>query len=539
LCGLAQAIALPQHGGMIQPVEIHSLELLTTREMAQADRLTIDAGTPGTILMEAAGAAVADCARAALLRTGGRRVFVACGPGNNGGDGFVAARILAREGFDVVVGALGDTASQKGDAAWAANAWTGQTSPIAQVDYAGASFGGASVAIDALFGAGLTRDLDGPARDAVERLNAWRSTSGAHVIAVDVPSGLDGDSGQMRGLSVVADETVTFFRLKPGHLLLPGRALCGRIVCAQIGIDPGVLAKIAPRTFANEPDLWRAHLPAPRIEGHKYARGHALVLSGPLHRTGAARLAARGALRGGAGLVTLCSPREALAVNAAQLTAIMLAPCDGPQDLTVLLADRRLNALVLGPGGGIGEPMRALVLAALAAPGPRRSIILDADALTSFEGRLIELAEAIKASQAQVVLTPHDGEFARLFSNSANLPKVMSEDCASPSRLDRARAGARLSGAVMLLKGADSVVAHPDGRAAIHAQAPPWLATAGSGDVLAGLAAACLAQGAPAFEGVCAAVWLHGAAARAFGPGLIAEDLPEAMPGVWRALWGL
>ena len=516
---------------------IQTPELLTTREMAQADRLSIDAGAPGTMLMEAAGVAVADSARAALLSKGGRRVLVLCGPGNNGGDGFVAARILAREGFYVVVGALADSSSLKGDAAWAASAWTGPTSPIGEVDYADAS-----LVIDALFGAGLARDLDGPARAAVERLNAWRSKSGAYVVAVDVPSGLDGDTGQMRGLSVVADETVTFFRLKPGHLLLPGRELCGRIVCAQIGIDPSVLATIAPRTFVNEPDLWRAHLPPPRVDGHKYARGHVLVLSGPLHRTGAARLTARGALRGGAGLVTVASPREALAVNAAHLTAIMLAPCDGPGDLTALLADRRLNALVLGPGGGIGEPMRALVLAALATAGQGRSIILDADALTSFEGRLIELADAIKASQAQVVLTPHDGEFSRLFLCLESFPKTMSEDfslCASLSRLDRARAGARLSGALVLLKGADSVVAHPDGRAAIHAQAPPWLAIAGSGDVLAGLVAACLAQGASGFEGVCAAVWLHGAAARAFGPGLIAEDLPEAMPGVWRALWGL
>lgn len=497
------------------------IELLTTHEMGRADRLTIEAGTPGIVLMEAAGAAVADCARAALQRLGGRRALVLCGPGNNGGDGYVAARILASEGFEVVVGALVDPAVLRGDAALAAQVWTGETHPIGQLDYARAS-----LIIDALFGAGLSRDLDGEARAAVELLNNWRK-DGVYVIAVDAPSGLDCDTGQIRGACVTADETITFFRLKPGHLLLPGRALCGRIACAQIGISGDVLATIAPRTFANAPELWRACLPTPRVDGHKYDRGHALVLSGPLYRTGAARLAARGALRGGAGLVTLASPREALAVNSAHLTAIMLAPCDDAQELGALLADRRINALVLGPGGGIGAPMRAMVLAALAAPAQGRSIILDADALTSFEGRLPELAEAVKASQAAVVLTPHDGEFARLFGENA------------PSRLERARAGARLSGAIVLLKGADTVVVHPDGRAAIHKDAPPWLATAGSGDVLAGLIAGCVAQGAPAFEAACAAVWLHGAAARAFGPGLIAEDLPEAMPGVWRALWGV
>ena len=507
------------------------IELLTTHEMGRADRLTIEAGTPGIVLMEAAGAAVADCARAALQRLGGRRALVLCGPGNNGGDGYVAARILASEGFEVVVGALVDPATLRGDAALAAQAWsgetltgetlTGETRPIVQLDYAGAS-----VVIDALFGAGLSRDLHGEARAAVELLNNWREQSG-YVIAVDAPSGLDCDTGQIRGACVTADETITFVRLTPGHLLLPGRTLCGRIACAQIGISGDVLATIAPRTFANTPELWRAHLPTPRTEGHKYDRGHALVLSGAMHRTGAARLAVRGALRGGAGLVTLASPREALAVNASHLTAIMLVPCDNAHELGEILSDRRINALVLGPGGGVGEPMRAMVLAALAAPAQGRSIILDADALTSFEGRLRDLAEAVKASQENVILTPHDGEFARLFNEDA------------PSRLDRARAGASLSGAIVLLKGADTVVAHPDGRAAIIQDAPPWLATAGSGDVLAGLIAGCVAQGAPAFEAACAAVWLHGAAARAFGPGLIAEDLPEAMPGVWRALWGV
>jgi len=508
------------------------IELLTSHEMGRADQLTIAAGTPGIVLMQAAGAAVADCARSALQRRGGRRALVLCGPGNNGGDGYVAARILASEGFEVVVGALVDPAALCGDAALAAQAWTGETltgetRPIAQLDYAGAS-----VVIDALFGAGLSRDLDGEARAAVELLNNWREQSG-YVIAVDAPSGLDCDTGQIRGACVTADETITFLRLKPGHLLLPGRALCGRIACARIGISGDVLETIAPRTFANTPELWRAHLPAPRTEAHKYDRGHALVLSGAMHRTGAARLAARGALRCAAGLVTLASPREALAVNASHLTAIMLTPCDNAHELGEILSDRRINALVLGPGGGIGEPMRAMVLAALAAPAQGRSIILDADALTSFEGRLRELAEAIKASQTAAILTPHDGEFARLFGEDS----PSRQD--SPSRLERARTGARLSGGIVLLKGADTVVAHPDGRAAIHGEAPPWLATAGSGDVLAGLVAGCLAQGAPAFEAACAAVWLHGAAARAFGPGLIAEDLPEAMPGVWRAFWGV
>jgi hydroxyethylthiazole kinase-like uncharacterized protein yjeF len=514
------------------------LELLTVAQMGEADRLTIAGGVPGIELMEAAGRAVADCARRLHDEAGGGRIVVLCGPGNNGGDGFVAARVLAAQGRDVALALLGDPARLKGDAALAAQRWMGATG-----DAAGCSLDGASVVIDALFGAGLDRDLSGAALALVERVNAWRR-GGGRVVAVDVPSGLDGDTGQPRGAAIEADATVTFFRLKPGHLLLPGRALCGRLERADIGILSSVLASVAPQARRNAPPLWLDALPAPAASGHKYSRGHAFVLSGPMHRTGAARLAARGALRGGAGLVTIASPRNALAANAAHLTAIMLAPCDGAAELTGLLQDRRFNALVLGPGGGVGEDMRACVQAALATGEPSRAIVLDADALTSFEGAAQTLCAAVRACAGPVVLTPHEGEFARLFKMSARFPdsvsqavESVSEGLGSASKLARARAAAQFSGAIVLLKGADTVVAAPDGRASIACDLPPWLATAGSGDVLAGLIAACLARGAPAFEAASAAVWLHGAAARAFGPGLIAEDLPERMPQVFAELY--
>lgn len=510
------------------------LELLSVAEMGEADRLAIAGGVPGIDLMEAAGRAVADAARRAHDAAGGGRIVVLCGPGNNGGDGFVAARLLAGQGRPVSVALLGERARLKGDAVLAAKRWKGGHAPADGVD-----LDGASVIVDALFGAGLDRDLDGVARALVERVNAWRRASAGRVVAVDVPSGLDGNAGIVRAAAIEADVTVTFFRLKPGHLLLPGRALCGRVERAEIGIGAGVLRDIAPATFRNAPALWRGSLPAPSPQGHKYSRGHALVLSGPMHRTGAARLAARGALRAGAGLVTLASPRDALAVNAAHVTAIMLAPCDGAAELASLLRDRRFNALVMGPGAGVGESLRACVLAALSSGEAGRGIVLDADALTSFSGAADVLAEAVGRFPGQVVLTPHDGEFTKLFSSSRRVPEVIyeaaysvSEDLRAPSRLARARAAARLTGAVVLLKGADTVVAHPDGRASIACDLPPWLATAGSGDVLCGLIAACLARGAPAFEAASAAVWMHGAAARAFGPGLIAEDLPEMMPRV-------
>lgn len=501
------------------PPAADQLELLTPEEMAQADRLTIEAGTAGIVLMEAAGQAVADQVQH-MLSAGERRVVILCGPGNNGGDGFVAARLLREAGLDVTVGLLGDRAKLSGDARLAAEAWTGRLTSAALV-----KLDETDLVVDALFGAGLSRDLDGRARSIVERLNAWRGAHGRKVIAVDMPSGIDGATGAVRGVAVEADASVTFFRLKPGHLLLPGRTLCGKIVLAQIGIAPQVLAAVRPTAYVNQPALWHAALPSLLATGHKYTRGHAVAFSGAPHRTGAARLSARAALRAGAGLVTLLSPRASLAVNAAHLTAVMLTPCDNVHECREVLADPRINALVLGPAMGVTPLTRDLVLAVLATAG-RRAIVLDADALTVFASEPNILFKAIADHDGPVVLTPHEGEFARLFAVAG-------------SKLERARLAARQSSAIVLLKGADTVVAHPDGRAAIACDLPPTLATAGSGDVLAGLICGLLAQEMAPFDATCAAVWLHGAAARTIGQGLIAEDLPEAMPAVWKALASL
>jgi ADP-dependent NAD(P)H-hydrate dehydratase / NAD(P)H-hydrate epimerase len=330
------------------------------------------------------------------------------------------------------------------------------------------------------------------------------------------------------GAAVTAAETVTFFREKPGHLLLPGRLHCGRVAVADIGIPASVLDQVRPSTFRNSPALWIKHIPRPRLDGHKYIRGHAVVLSGGIDSTGAARLAARGALRAGAGLVTIASPREALAVNAAASLSVMVRPVDDTSEFAEFLADTRRNVAVLGPGGGVGPRMHELVRTALAATP---AVVLDADALTTFAGDLHSLMVAIKARTAPVLLTPHEGEFSRLFSG-------LEEIAHAPSKLARARAAAAAAGAVVLLKGGDTVVAAPDGRAAIADNASPWLATAGSGDVLAGFCAGLLAQHIPAFEAACAAVWLHGEAGNEAGPGLISEDLPEALPAVYRRLLG-
>ncbi len=492
------------------------MEVLTTAEMERADRLTIAAGTPGFALMLSAGQAVA---QAAMDLAPEGSILVVAGRGNNGGDGFVAAAELAARGRDVSVILLCERDSLQGDAASAARGWKPPVLPFNPQ-----AIGRPALIIDALLGAGLNRPVKGDPYEMIEAINA----NGALVLAVDLPSGINGTSGAVMGIAIRATETVTLFRHKPAHLLLPGRIHCGLVRVADIGIDAHVLDEIAPQTFENVPQLWHASFPVPRIDGHKYARGHTVVVSGDLAATGAARMSARGALRAGAGLVTLATPRDALAVNAAALTAVMVRSTDTVVEFAEVLTDKRLNACVIGPGAGVGPRTCDFVLTALTA---QRHMVLDADALTSFADAPDRLFEAIKASpDSCVVLTPHEGEFPRLFSDISNKHPLRSQ-------LERVRAAAERSGAVVLLKGPDTVVASPDGRAAIAANAPPWLATAGAGDVLAGIIAGMLAQGAPSFEAACIGVWMHGEAAREAGPGLIAEDLSETLPAVFRRLY--
>ncbi|QWG25734.1 NAD(P)H-hydrate dehydratase [Bradyrhizobium sediminis] len=493
------------------------MEVLTTAEMERADRLTIAAGIPGFALMLSAGQAVAEAAMD-LVEEG--PILVVAGSGNNGGDGFVAAAELAARGREVSVILLCERDSLQGDAASAAKGWKYPVLPFNPQ-----AIGRPALIIDALFGAGLNRPVEGDPFDMIEAINA----NGAPVLSVDLPSGINGTTGAVMGAAIRATETVTFFRKKPAHLLLPGRMHCGRRVrVADIGIDASVLAEIQPQTFENVPSAWRKSFPVPRIDGHKYARGHAVIVSGDIAATGAARLAARGALRAGAGLVTLASPREALAVNAAALTAVMVRSVDSVVEFGELLTDKRLNALGIGPGAGVGDRTRDLVLTALSA---KRCLVLDADALTSFAEAPDRLFEAIKASHdPQVVLTPHEGEFPRLFSDISSKHPLR-------SKLERVRAAAERSGAIVLLKGPDTVVASPDGRAIIAANAPPWLATAGAGDVLAGIVAGFLAQGVRAYEAASIGAWMHGEGAREAGPGLIAEDLTEVLPAVFRRLY--
>ncbi|MGE0698895.1 MAG: NAD(P)H-hydrate dehydratase [Hyphomicrobiaceae bacterium] len=484
------------------------LELLTTEEMAQADKLAVELGVPSLTLMENAGRAVA--VEAMSMVPPGARIAVVCGPGNNGGDGFVAARLLREAGHDVEVSCTVPVERLRGDAAAMAARWSGPVRDDPTLTRA-------ALTIDAVFGAGLTRDIVPDSYEA-ELIGRMNPSGDGPLLAVDVPSGVDGTTGAVRGFSTSATRTITFFRRKPGHLLMPGRALCGEVVVADIGIPARVLSRIEGRLpQANARASWLPWLPRPRLDGHKYTRGHAVVVSGGIEMSGAARLCARGALRMGAGLVTVASPPDALQAHAAQLNATLLKAGTTPADIARILSDTRFTAVGIGPGLGRGDKAFEQVMAVLASG---TAAILDADALTVAAAAPETLFRSVAGRERSVVLTPHEGEFRRLFPDVAG------------SKLDKARAAAALSGAVVLLKGPDTVIAAPDGRAAINENAPPTLATAGSGDVLAGFVTGLLAQGMPSFEAACASVWLHGECANVLGPGLIAEDISEALPRV-------
>ncbi len=483
--------------------------LLTAEQSKRADALAAARGIAGASLMEKAGAGVA----AIVMRAWDKRpVAVLCGPGNNGGDGFVIARHLKEAGWTVRLALLGDRNGLAGDAALMARLYDGGAETFAP-----AVLEAAGLIVDAIFGAGLARPVDGAARAMIEAANAHP----APVLAVDIPSGVDADTGQVLGAAMRAARTVTFFTRKPGHVLFPGRALTGAVDVIDIGIPPDVLNEIAPKTVENQPSIWGAQFRRPTFAAHKYARGHAAVVSGGRLKTGAARLAARAALRAGAGLVTVLTPADAAAENAAHLTSVMLREIGGAADVASVLADKRFTAALIGPGAGVGAATAETVKAILASGA---GAVLDADALTSFEATPGRLFSALRPDD---VLTPHAGEFSRLFKELG---------AESSGRLEAARKAAAMAGSVVVLKGADTVIAAPDGRAAINANAPADLATAGSGDVLAGIVAGLRAQGMPGFESACAGVWLHGACGQAAGPGLIAEDLPDALPIVLKSL---
>ena len=478
--------------------------LLTVAQMKAADEYATRQGIASFTLMQNAGRAVASVVEQYCEK---RPVVVLAGPGNNGGDGFIAAQELLTKGWQVTVAALMPVESLKGDALTAAESYTGKVLPLSVT-----LLQGNPIIVDALFGTGINKPVAGAAAEVFSELGRRR----LEVVAVDIPSGVNGNTGEVLGVAAQATHTVTFFRKKIGHMLMPGHALCGRVHIADIGISDAALPSES-LIHQNTHSLWLDALIWPKQAQHKYHRGHLVVVGGEAHFSGASRLSARSALRAGAGLVTVVCGSESLLAYASQLTAVMCQTADNIDELKAILSDARINTVLIGPGAGVSNYTRHKILALLAA---KRATVLDADAISAFAENPTMLFNAI---HSPVVMTPHEGEFRRLFSSSVDMAK---------DKLTRARQAASIAGCVVVLKGADTVIASPDGHAIINGNAPPYLATAGSGDVLAGIIAGLMAQGVPAFEAAAAGVWMHGAAASEFGPGLIAEDLTELLPGV-------
>lgn len=491
--------------------------VLNVAQMRKADQLTTAAGTSSYTLLCNAGAGVFNAIESDLSRDD--RILVACGSGNNGGDGLVLAGLLLSDYYNVTVALCEPENKLSADAKKALKELPKQ----AVIRMQDVDLKAYSVVVDALLGAGMDRPVENDMAKWISDINS----SDAKVIAIDLPTGIDGNTGQVQGSAIRADKTVTFFVKKPGHLLMPGREYSGQVHVEQIGIENNVLDDLRPSVFENAPLLWQASLPIPRASSHKYARGHAVVMAGGITTTGAARLAARAALRTGAGLVTVACRAAATAVNAAHLTTEMLRIVDTPAALQQMLNDRRITSVLLGPGLGIHQATRALVQIALEHAS---SVVLDADALTVYESDPDVLFSMIQQSRARVVMTPHQGEFQLLFGDDESIASLV-------AKTDKTVAAAKKAGCTIVYKGADTVVATGNSDTVINSNAPPWLATAGTGDVLAGTICGWLAQGVDAFDSACAGCWLHGEAASRFGPGLIASDLEQHYPEVLKELF--
>ncbi len=495
-------------------------EILSPAQMRAIEAAAIESRhVTGLELMERAGkgAVAAIAAQWPGLGHSGGRALVLCGPGNNGGDGFVVARLLQERGWSVALHLLGTVEKLSPDARVNAKRWLARGGTIAPLDVDSLTHApDADMLVDALFGTGLARELGGPVATLAEG-QAKDAPLVARTVALDIPSGLCARTGRALGAAFRAALTVAFHRAKTGHYLREAPQYCGNLAIVGIGLRAECKAALR---------LTRPRLRHKAVLAHKYSHGHALVLAGHVGKAGAARLAARGTLRIGAGLVTLCCPPAGLLENAAHLDAIMLRALRNEVDLAEILQDGRIAALCLGPGMGTAPREAALVQAALDSAVP---LVLDADALS-----LLAADPALRDRlHAGCVVTPHMGEFARL------CPGLASELASGGrTRIEIVQDAARMLGCSVLLKGAATVIASPSGELALNSalydRAAPWLATAGAGDVLAGIITGLIAQGASPFEAACSAAWLHVEAARQIGPGLIAEDLAEQLPAILR-----
>jgi len=486
------------------------LEVLSLSEMKTADLRAVELGCSSLTLMESAGQAVADAVQETYPYG---NVLVLCGPGNNGGDGFVAARILRGYGRTVRLGCSLDIEALRGDAYTNALRWKSEVYKLEN-----SIFEGMDIVIDALFGAGLNKPIVGQEKSVIEIINQTKLPC----VSIDVPSGVDGDTGKVHGVAPIANICVSFFRKKRCHLLYPGRSFCRDIRIADIGIPSAVLSELAPKIQINHPSSWIEEFPKVEVTEHKYSRGHAIVVGGD-KLTGAARLAGRAALRIGAGLVTIASPIKSAYIYRISSPSIMVSDINNTEEFSELIVDKRVTAVLVGPGNGINKNTFDYALKAI----ETNRCVIDADALTVFSEAPNLFFDALSNTTAGVsVLTPHEGEFYKVFSSFSINDKEL-------SKIELA-INASLHNAVIVFKGPDTVISSPDGRVNINNNSPPDLATAGSGDVLSGIILGLIAQGMPSFEAASAGVWIHGECANEFGPGLIAEDISDIIPIVLR-----
>jgi len=499
---------------MTYPPQYKQHVLLNNEAMEQLDRDTISCGTLGIQLMEQAGSSAVEqiCHHYSPIPT-----LVLCGPGNNGGDGFVIARLLAQQGFNVQVAQALPKGHYQNDAAIMEQKYIGEAIALEECckviddqQY--------QLVIDALFGTGLNRPIEGIYHTVLQKV----STLKAPIVAIDIPSGINGNTGQVQGIAAPAMLTVTFAFKKLGHTLIPGRDYCGKIIVTDIGHPPNLLQDIRSDYIENHPELWQKYLPSPSNQSHKYNRGYTLIYGGPIACTGASRMASYAALRAGAGICSIACTPAALPIYAASVTAIMTKSYSSDAELNKMLDSNKLNALLIGPGAGVNDTTRRHTLMMLNTQLP---CVLDADALTCFSDNPQILFNAIKQRNAATILTPHSGEFDRIFGITT-----------PEKRIESVMKAAMNSGAIIILKGADSIIGTPDGNVTINTHASFHLATAGAGDVLAGIIAGLLATNMPPYKAVQAAIWIHGECGIRCGKGLIAEDLIDVLPNILHSL---
>ena len=482
-------------------------EVLTTAEMSKADAAAIASGIAGIQLMKAAGTSVA---HEVIEEFKPCPVLILCGPGNNGGDGFITAQYLKKKGWPVRIACMVKRNALKGDSALAAKNWDGEIETL----NSSLSVHQTGLVIDAIFGTGFARTL---AIELVILFEKIRSRK-IPVVAVDVPTGLNATTGTAEPDTLKASLTVTFCRKKTGHLLLPGKLHCGKIIIADIGITDTIVTALNTTCLENHPTLWLKNFPLPNDESHKYTRGHAVIYGGE-KRTGAACLAAAAAQKIGAGLVTITSPIKTIPIYSTFRASIMVDECKDIKDIKTILRDERKNAILIGPGAGVDKKLRQIVETALSF---NKSGVLDADVFSVYKNNHKDLFSKLSP---KYVLTPHEKEFERIFG------------IIKGNKLERALKAAKISNAIVLLKGSDTIIAAPDGASVINTNAPPVLATAGSGDVLSGLITGLITQGMPPFMATCAAVWLHGKTAQTYGIGLTAEDIISTLPQVLKDIF--